>query len=661
MAGARAEQAECLICQDVCGGVRPADVALVGAPVQVIDKVRPRGCVQGEHGCMEFTRPGDKSHFYWGFCLLNGAKLDGFVCTCLQYPLSSIVFGLIALGQELAPCCRPICGNACCVDASQMPYIKAMFVFWNTLMHSWLGYVFGLRWLLSPQPTVLFVTHLLCTPPKFVFDEEKDTPYLVPFEEYATKKAKTAPAFSGRYRAVDGGGNRRKYTWLGQGGRGYAMNEPYMVLSVLPDPDEMQKDLQFRTTFHGSPFGHNAIATWFANVAIHDFFRSASGKDKKYTGGVEKPWVNLHSGYLDLQPLYGFNEEIAKSIRSWQDGKIEKFAEDRFDANKMVESKAIVELLRREHNFICDELRKRYPYQFTTDEQLYQQARLIMGGVYINIILREYGDQMFGENAPDGRGFAEIRHNSPGYWPSASGDHQTVGNQPTFNFNLIYRWHTAIPQFWDAENLPPMETDEDLRNIFINTLKTEAGGFGPNNMPQALWTRYVSVPAAAVRQGRRLGAPRLNDFRRRFHPAYKSFEEMCGDPEVAARLAKYYPTVEDVELSVGCQVEHCSRGGWALGHTTSIAILADAFNSIRQDRFYTDDFTSEFYTPWGLEHAKTTVLADVLNRHLNLGLDRNMNLARLPDWAGPPAWSKIQGLPFLHGKCYDARGNPKLR
>jgi len=33
-----------------------------------------------------------------------------------------------------------------------------------------------------------------------------------------------------------------------------------------------------------------------------------------------------------------------------------------------------------------------------------------MGGVFINLILRQYGDAMFGENAPNGRGFAELRH-----------------------------------------------------------------------------------------------------------------------------------------------------------------------------------------------------------------------------------------------------------
>ena len=57
---------------------------------------------------------------------------------------------------------------------------------------------------------------------------------------------------------------------------------------------------------------------------------------------------------------------------------------------------------------------------------------------------------MFGENAPGGKGFAELRGVDYG---------EGVGNHSSFNFNLIYRWHTAIPAEWDALKPPPMETE----------------------------------------------------------------------------------------------------------------------------------------------------------------------------------------------------------
>jgi len=208
-------------------------------------------------------------------------------------------------------------------------------------------------------------------------------------------------------------------------------------------------------------------------------------------------------------------------------------------------------------------------------------------------------------------------------------------------------------------NPMPIETKEEMRAILEANLHWKAGGFGPNNMPDALFQRHISVPAAAVRDGRKCGAPRLNDFRRRFTTAYTSFEDMCGDPEVAAAVAKWYPTVEDVELAVGCQVEKTMPGGWCLGNTVGTAILADAFNSIRQDRFYTDDFTPEHYTDWGYDFAKKTILVDVINRHLEMGLDRDMMLARVPEWKGPPTWSEMKGVFPI--SSFTPRGWPILK
>lgn len=313
---------------------------------------------------------------------------------------------------------------------------------------------------------------------------------------------------------------------------------------------------------------------------------------------------------------------------------------------KQTESLAIIELLRREHNHVCRQLAARYPGRFCSgspeenDEALYQQARLVMGGVFINIILRSYGTQMFGENAADGRGFAELRlpYSGPG-----------VGNHITFNFNLIYRWHTAIPSEWSATSPPPIATDAELRAVFADAVAWRSGGFGPDMFPPALAAPYIRIPQSGIEAARANGAPRLNDFRRRFTNPYKSFEDMCGDPDVAARLAELYPTVEDVELVVGVQVERAMRGGWGLGQTVGTAIIADAFSSIRQDRFYTQDYTRERYTDWGYDHTQHTIIADLLNRHLGMGIDRDTALEKLPGWAAP-SWSEVAS--------FDRNGNP---
>lgn len=630
---------------------------LVGEPVRVDG---------GAHGEEEVLEPGTSSRFHSNVicCFI----LPGYLLICLQWPCSFPFWLLIIGGQFLAPCCYPLMGEAWCYNPSQINYIHSLKVLWQTIQNTWFGYLCCCGWWAQLQPGVLVVTTLLATPPLFMFDESEGDAVLLKFEDYVEKKKSTFPPFSGKYRAIDGGGNNARYTFLGQGRRGYAMNSPFAILSVLPDPEEMQRALQLRTTFKGNPFGLNSLATWFANigtsaargVAIHDFFRSATGSDNRYVGGTDKPWVNLHSSYLDCQPLYGWNEELAMEVRSKQGGKLKEIAEARFNNSRVPESAVIIELLRREHNYVCDQLAEKYPQEFDTDEKLYQQARLIMGAVYINIILRQYGDQMFGENNPDGRPFAELRQKY-GCWPTC-GNKQTAGNHLTFNFNLIYRWHTGIPQEWNANNPAPRSTDNDMRKILSDVLNWEAGGFGPNNMAKDFFVRDISVPAAAVRQGRTVGAPRLNDFRRRFLAPYASFEDMCGDPEVAKALQRFYPSVEDVELAVGCQVERCMYGGWCLPQTVGIAIVSDAFNSIRQDRFYTDDFNPTVYTEWGYSHAKTTILADLINRHLQMGLDRDSMISRLPSWKGSPEWSQMQGNPCCNVLgAFNARGFPKLK
>ncbi len=72
------------------------------------------------------------------------------------------------------------------------------------------------------------------------------------------------------------------------------------------------------------------------------------------------------------------------------------------------------------------------------------------------------------------------------------------------------------------------------------------------------------------------------------------------------------------------------RGRDILGPTAAFAILADAFSAILQDRFFTEDFTPEVYTAFGLARAKSTTLVDLLNRHCNAGLARTEFITKLP-------------------------------
>lgn len=538
--------------------------------------------------------------------------LGKFVKSCCCQPYQTCCFISVFIGQLSSPCCLSIMGNEWCYNPSQNPYSHTLYVIRNTLLGWYRRWCCGL----NESVGVFLGSAFIPSPPPFIFNEKLDEPQLLSFDNYV-KQVDNAPPYSGRYRAIDGGGNRKKYTFLGQGGRGYSQTLPFSVLSVLPDANQLAKRLLTRQQFHPAIHDTNSLATWLANVAIHELFRSGNNT-KRY--GFDRPWVNMHSSYLDLQVLYGYNQATMEKTRSYQDGKLKSYAEDRL--NRIPESLAIIELLRREHNWVCDQLKKRYPYNFNKDEELYQQARLIMGGVFINIILRSYGCMIFGENAPNGFGAWELRQRYQG---------DQIGNHNGLNFNLLYQWHNTIPKEWDPKNIPSIDKDDDLRKVFGNMLKWRSGAFGAHNTPPFL----VPISAKLIETARRCGSPRFNDFRRRFASPYRSFEEMCGNSETARQLQEFYPTIEDVELVVGVQVEKPSTHGWGLPETVATAIISDAFSTIINDRFYTDDYTPEKYTPWGFQHTQTTILADLLNRHLQLGIDRNMPLEKLSSWKPP--------------------------
>lgn len=70
-------------------------------------------------------------------------------------------------------------------------------------------------------------------------------------------------------------------------------------------------------------------------------------------------------------------------------------------------------------------------------------------------------------------------------------------------------------------------------------------------------------------------------------------------------------------------------------HASVYFVLMD-FVDVRQDRFYTTDYTPEVYTEWGFQHTKSTVLVDLANRHLGVHWPRSMWLGIVPGATQPP-------------------------
>lgn len=114
----------------------------------------------------------------------------------------------------------------------------------------------------------------------------------------------------------------------------------------------------------------------------------------------------MASSYLDLQPLYGRSKEDTRKIRTFNRGLIhgDFFADVRM-TSQLPGVAALLVLFSRNHNFIArvlfdlNEDDRFSTARFTPaeiDERLFQTARLINCGCYINLILHDYIRMIFG-------------------------------------------------------------------------------------------------------------------------------------------------------------------------------------------------------------------------------------------------------------------------
>ncbi|OZJ01823.1 hypothetical protein BZG36_05696 [Bifiguratus adelaidae] len=125
---------------------------------------------------------------------------------------------------------------------------------------------------------------------------------------------------------------------------------------------------------------------------------------------------------------------------------------------------------------------------------------------------------------------------------------------------------------------------------------------------------FEEIEVQSIRAGRKMGLCTLNELRRFFHlKEYESYREMVTTPGlppdeiVIKELEKHYGKdgINKVELYPGVVIEAAKNDGLSLPYTSSRAILADATNLLRNDRFYVDGINPHDLTTWGYEYANS--------------------------------------------------------
>lgn len=487
-----------------------------------------------------------------------------------------------------------------------------------------------------------------------------------------------------KYRQADGSFNNILYPHLGKSGQPYARTVKPMTLKpgVLPDPGVVFDAIMARNE---KPKEHpNKISSTLfhlASIIIHDIFQT---DERDFT-------KNKTSSYLDLAPLYGNNQGEQDQVRTGKDGLLKP---DTFSNVRILGfppgCAALLVCFNRYHNYIALQLKEinengRFTPRFNDkdgkilDNDLFQTARLITCGLYVNIILTDYVRTILNLNRTNSTWTLDPRETS------GVTDHSTTGvgsgNQVSCEFNLVYRWHSSIskkdeewtegiyrkiigredyenaseeellgqlrkwlstrgtdPSKWRLDNLDESRyprqknngrfSDKDLVEVLTAATEDVSCSFGPRQTPIVM--RLVEV--LGMKQARQWNVATLNEFRKFFKlEPHKTFSDITRDDEVAHALEALYQHPDYVELAPGLVAEDSKDpyepgSGLCPGYTVSRTILSDAVALVRGDRFYTIDFTPATLTNWGFNQIKPD--PDVAQG----GSIYNLLMRALPNW-----------------------------
>lgn len=449
--------------------------------------------------------------------------------------------------------------------------------------------------------------------------------------------------------------------------------------ATLPDPGVVFDSIFARKEENKTPHPNriSSVLFYLASIIIHDIFRTDHDDFQ----------ISETSSYLDLSPLYGANEIEQKRMRTFKDGKIypDCFAEKRLLGFPPGVSVLLI-MFNRFHNYVVENLARinengaftpptegghkyeRYKHPFYQkeenkhkirtyemdlkkyDEDLFQTGRLITCGLYVNIILIDYVRTILNLNRTDSKW--QLNPRLP-----IKGVPLGVGNQVAAEFNLVYRWHSAIsardeawtndlweelfpkdkypdptkvseaaflhrmmdwqeelgddPLKWPLAGLGPDKRDhdtgrlpdDDLVKILTESIEDSANSFGANRVPVVM----KAIEILGIKQARAWNLGTLNEFRKYFQlEPHREFSDINPDPKVADQLRHLYGHPDLVEMYPGLVAESSKDpklpgSGLCPSYTVSRAVLSDAVALVRGDRFYTIDYHPKKLTNWGYQ------------------------------------------------------------
>jgi hypothetical protein len=387
--------------------------------------------------------------------------------------------------------------------------------------------------------------------------------------------------------------------------------------------------------------------------------------------------INEVTHWWDGSQIYGSDQDTQDRLRSHRMGKM-KLSDDGllpvegatdvedagFRRNWWIGLTMLHTLFVREHNAICDMLYDAYPAW--DDNRLFNVARLINAGVMAKIHSVEWTPAILpNETLETGlnsnwyglltyklrkskarKTLSEVNIRNPelgGIVGNPINQHDSPFGL-TEEFVEVYRLHSLLPEtlqillrgqrdiIVEKKPLPAtrqhgsvdMTSKYAMSDLFYSFGNQHPGALVLNNFPRFMQelsvpgNPFLDIGTVDIVRARERGVPRYNEFRRQLglNPI-NSFGDLTDDPPVLTKLQSVYDDVEDLDLLIGTLAEAKDRRptGFAFGETVFQIFIVSASRRLQADRFYTDCYNEDVYTPEGLRWIDQTDLKTVILRH----------------------------------------------
>ncbi len=302
------------------------------------------------------------------------------------------------------------------------------------------------------------------------------------------------------------------------------------------------------------------------------FLLSKAPKNKVDDKGKPVPVeLPLKKEFVDLHP----DEKVIRSIFLRADkntkGYETIFATGLEHSNATIGNALLNVIFLRQHNLVAREISKKHTDW--DDEQVFQTARNVMIVLLLKIVISDY-----------------VRHISPLNLPLEFQPHFAEKfdwyrtNRISIEFNLLYRWHSLVPDLFtfmpdpaDAHSF--RHNNNWLLNVGVGKAVELFSGQNAGKMVLGNTPRFLKgVKADTIRLMRDSNLASYNDYKERFkQPRAKKFSDVTNNASLAGKLSDMYKgDIDALEWYVGLHAEN-HKSDMVMGDLMLAMVAHDAF------------------------------------------------------------------------------------